>query len=74
MVRTFLVCRPTYSYVGYPVFEGGSIYVCMMDTEWCKGPSKYREGSKFTTGMFHLELEVHLVNGNCVLTVRGGLF
>ena len=56
------------------MFEGGSIYVCMMDTEWCKGPSKYREGSKFTTGMFHLELEVHLVNGNCVLTVRGGLF
>ena len=29
-----------------------------------KGPSKYREGYKFMTGMFHFELEVHLVNRN----------
>jgi len=29
-----------------------------------KGPSKYREEYKFTTGMFHLELQVHLGNSN----------
>ena len=29
-----------------------------------KGSSKYREGYKFTTSMFHLELEVHVGHSN----------
>ena len=45
------------------VYSGLSGTLCQ-ETNRAKGPSKYREGHKFTTGMFHLELEVHVGHSN----------